>query len=350
MSAKYDDQQVNRRSFLKGAAMTALAATAVGAGAAKLNRQSQPIAFEIVSEPVIPTVQTAVSPAIEAPSETLAQLAAAQAENFRLQAALTAAQQQIETMQQAGSSAATQTEALTVELDNTHNQIGLLSGLIALYQQLDEIDLSAVLENGMSSLSVGISDLMNDLPSLETGIQIGENALNEFEAQIPLLQNGRSWLTNQTDKLQLYFTAIEKLLEKAVDQVEPFFDMLHNWFEEVKKWLPFGIGQRAADVMQSITALLIETPQTISGLRVNISQPLNMWLADDTDELPLQQNLLKPIRHEVFSKASAATGKAKQIETVYRTQLAEPAETAVSRHLALRELITQYRNQHSITI
>ncbi len=348
MSIDYDDQQLNRRSFLKGAAVTALAATAVGAGAAKLNQQSQAATIEVASEPVVQPVQTAVSNLVENPTDALAQLAAAQAENIQLQAALTAAQQQIEAMQQASSSTTSQTEALTIELDNANNQIGLLAGLIALYEQLDEVDLSVVLQNGMSAISTTITDLIDDLPSLEEGLQVGETALNEFEAQIPLLQNGRSWLTDQSDKLELYFTVIEKLLEKTVDRIGPFFEMLHDWFEEVKKWLPFGLGEKAAEVMQSITALLIETPQTVSGLRINVKEPLDAWLADNTDEIPLQRNLLKPIRNEVLSKAGATTGKAKQIEATYYTQLVEPAETAVNRHHTLRELITNYRTQHSI--
>ncbi len=347
MSIDYDDQQVNRRSFLKGAAVTALAATAVGAGAAKLNQQSQTTAIEVVPQSV-PPVNTAVSNLVENPADALAQLAAAQAENMQLQAALTAAQQRIEAMQQANTSTTSQTEALTIQLDDANNQIGLLAGLIALYEQLDEVDLSVVLQNGMSAVSTTITDLIDDLPSLEEGLQVGETALNEFEAQIPLLQNGRSWLTDQSDKLELYFTVIEKLLEKTVERIGPFFDMLHDWFEEVKKWLPFGLGEKAAEVMQSITALLIETPQTISGLRINVKEPLDTWLADTTDEIPLQRNLLKPIRSEVLSKAGTATNKAKQIETIYYAQLVEPAETAVNRHHTLRELITNYRTQHDI--
>ena len=353
MSIDYDDPHVNRRSFLKGAAVTALAATAVGAGAAaKLNQQSQTTTIEAASKPVVQPVQTAVSNFIENPTEALTQLAAVQAENIQLQAALAAAQQQIETIQQTNSSTTTQTEALTIDLDSAHNQIGLLAGLIALYEQVDEVDLSRVLENGMSAVTTTITDLIDDLPSLEEGLQAGETALNEFEAKIPLLQNGRTWLTNQSDRLELYFTVIEKLLEKTVDRVTPFFDMLHDWFQEVKKWLPFGFGEKAAEIMQSITALLIETPQTISGLRIHISEPLDLWLADgsagDAGEIPLQKNLLKPIRSEVLSKASATTGKAKQMENTYQAQLVVPVETAVNRHQALQELITQYRNQHNL--
>ena len=348
MSMDYDEQYVNRRSFLKGAAVTALAATAVGAGAAKLNQQTQPTTIEVVSEPVVQPVQTAVSNLVEEPTETIAQLAAVQAENLQLQIALETAQNQIETMRQADITTTSQTEALTIQLDDANNQIGLLAGLVALYEQLDEVELSTVLENGITAVSTTLTDLVDDLPTLEEGLQAGEAALNEFEAQIPLVQNGRNWLTDQTDKLELYFSTIEKILEKTVDRIGPFFDMLNDWFESVKKWLPFGIGEKATEVMQSITVLLLETPETIAGYRANMKEPLNLWLSDDASEMPLQQNLLTPIRNEVLSKTRSTSGKAKQIETTYQNQLVAPVETAVSRHQTLRELIAHYRTEHNI--
>lgn len=348
MGTEYDEQNVSRRHFLRGAAVTALAATAAGAGAALVNKSTSPRTIEVVPQQAMLPTQTVVSTLTDPMTDALTQLAALQAENTRLQTALTTARQQIETLQQSQSDTINQSEAITVELDQANHQIGLYAGLIALYEQIDNIDLNTILDNGMTAVSTAITSLTDDLPSLAESLQIGENALNEFEAHIPLLQNGRSWLNDQTGKLQLYFTAIEKLLEKGVDQIGPFFDMLHNWFQEVQKWLPFGIGQRAAEIMASITTLLMETPQTIAGLRTNLSEPLEVWLGSDDTETPLQQQLVNPIRHSVLSKANTVSSKSQQIETVYRTRLADPTKTAVDRHQAIRHLITQYREQYQI--
>jgi len=345
----YDDQQVSRREFIRGVAVTAMAATAAGAGAASLIKKTPAATTNIaVAEPVLETVKTAVPTLIENPTETLTQLAEVQADNLRLQSALTAAQQQLETMQQSNSAATTQTEAITIELDDANQQLNLLTGLLALYEQLDAAELSTVFENGKTAVSNVLTDLIDDLPTLEEGIQAGEAALNTFEAQIPLVQNGRFWLQNHTGKLQLYFTAIEKVLEKAVDQVGPFLEMLHDWFQNVQKWLPFGIGQRAIEVMDAITILLIETPQTISGVQSNLHDPLNQWLSEETDTLPIQKNLVMPIRHDVLLKAAVTSSKAKQVETIYRNQLTEPVETAVAQQQIVRTLITQYREQHRL--
>jgi hypothetical protein len=60
---------------------------------------------------------------------------------------------------------------------------------------------------------------------------------------------------------------------EVVEAAGPFLQMINDWFAGIKKWLPFGMGETAVTVMQSITTLLIETPANVTGLNTNISQP-----------------------------------------------------------------------------
>jgi hypothetical protein len=165
-----------------------------------------------------------------------------------------------------------------------------------------------------------------------------------------VLESGRLWLHSHIQKLQSYFEAIQFLLEKAVEKAGPFLQMLNEWFAGVKKWLPFGIGETAAEIMQSITDLIIETPYTIAGLNTNVAEPLNVWLVSDPtdDEVPLHKNLIKPIRDETFVKTGQTVSKAKSVETTYNTNLKEPLETAVHNQRLIRQLITDYRARHQI--
>ncbi len=336
------NEQLSRRGFLKGVAVTAVAATATGAGAALLGKT--PTTGNVVSVPSVPAAQTAVSViSSENPVEILTQLATSQAENMRLQAALAAAQRQIEAMQQDNMSSSSQTNALNVELANANEQASLLIGLVALYEQLDEVDVGEILENGVTAVSGTLNELIDHIPSFEEGIEVGQAALNKFEAHIPLLQNGRSWLNNHLGKLRLYFSAIETLLQQTVNQINPFLEMLQNWFEDVKKWLPFGIGERATEVMETITTLLIETPNTINGLKTNVADPLDVWLGNNEGQPPLQTDLLNPIRENLFKKANEAIDKARNVSVIYSNELLGVAEAAIERQKLLRELINQYR-------
>lgn len=352
--SEYQDSHVSRRSFLKGAAVTAVAATATGIGAAQLSRQGAAAPTVIRTAPLAQSAVAAEAPATAAvtlsqpPTEILTQLAAQQAENVRLQAALEAAQQQIAALQEANNSSSSATESLTLELDKANERVGVLAGLVALYDQLDDVDLGALLHNGLDAVSGSLRGLLDEAPGLEDGVLRGAAALDEVEAHIPLLENGRNWLAHQTDKLQRYFAAVDLVLDQAVDRVGSFLEKVRDWFTDIQKWLPFNIGQRALATMDAMTTLLAETEPTISGLTTNVMQPLDVWLGAANEEAPLKRTLLKPMREEVLARTSKAVEKVRQVEAVYQTQLDAPVKTAVDQQRALRDLIAAYRQEHQL--
>ncbi len=346
-----DNPVVSRRKFIKAAALTAVAASATGAGAAIYN-QSLPndTVITSVSNTAAPAISTAVSTNTNpATTDTFTRLAAAQAENVRLQAALDAAQRQLASLEQNNQSSASNSEVLAVELGQANEHIGVLAGLVALYEQLEAVDMETAVQNGLTTFSGNIETMLAEVPSLSESIQIGRQALENFESQIPVLDNGRLWLIDHLSKIEGYFQVVEQLLAQAVDRVGPFLQMLTDWFESVKKWLPFGIGQTATTIMQSITDLVMETPNTISGLDTNITQPLNVWLnRDQNNETALHQTLIKPIRDDLMSKADTAVSKVQQMDETYKTALKEPVETAVASQRVIRNLIAEYRQQHGV--
>ncbi|WP_420644815.1 twin-arginine translocation signal domain-containing protein [Candidatus Leptofilum sp.] len=350
MTTNQDDQVVSRRKFIKAAALTAVAASATGAGAAIYN-QNQNAATVITSVPnnSAPIVSTAVPSLTSPDSDLFTRLAAAQAENVRLQAALDAAQRQLTSLQTNNQTAVSDSEALTVELSQANEHIGVLAGLIALYEQFAAVDVETAVEEGFSNFTNNIETFLADVPTLSESIQMGRQALQNFESQVSILDNGRLWLIDHLAKIEGYFAAVEQLLSEAVEHVGPFLQMLNDWFDGVKKWLPFGIGQTAAAIMQSITTLIMETPNTLSGLDTNVMQPLNVWLnRDQNNETALHQTLINPLRDDLMPKADNAVSKAQQMDTTYKTMLKEPVETAVSSQRAIRGLINAYRERHGI--
>lgn len=354
MTKQRDEQNVSRRSFLKAAAVTAMAATTTGAGAAVLLNKSQQatladplVAYSVAPSPdfVPPTVPAATG---NAQADLLAQLASVQAENTRLQEALASAQQQLAGLQQANSDTSVASEELAIQLGQANQRVSVLSGLLALYEQLEEVDIGDTVDQGLAAVSTTITDLLNKTPSLSQSIEAGQIALAEFENHIPLLENGRNWLYHHASKLQVYFDAVQSLLEQTVETVGPILEMVNQWFTEIRKWLPFGTGQRAFEIVQSFTNLLTETPHTISGLDTNIVQPLDVWLAGPDNEKPLQQKLIKPLREQVFVKAHETINQVQHVDVTYKTHLAEPVKAAVDNRRALRGLIADYRQQHQV--
>jgi hypothetical protein len=341
MSHAQDEQNVSRRSFLKAAAVTAAAATATGAGAALIQGGNPPEAPVILSSITRP--ENVVTTAGDVTAEMFSKLAAVQAENMRLQASLDAFQRRLKAEQSDNTS-----DALRVELDAATAQLGLLTGLIALYEQMEEVDFSEILDEGLSALSSNITSLVAELPTLAEGIAAGRQALDELEEHIPLLEDGRHWLTERVSTLQRSFGVIERLLEAAADTAAPFLQMLNEWFQDVLKWLPFGLGQRAGEIMQAISDFLGETPRTLTGLDSRIVQPMDVWLDGGNGEVPLRRDVVKPLRLQVLDKASETSVQAQQVQIAFQTRLVEPARNVANSHRAIRELIDEYRKRHQI--
>jgi hypothetical protein len=356
MSEETFEQSLDRRSFLKAAAAATLAATAVGSGAAFLFERGQQNSLVVPPAPApLPAPIQMAAAAGEDASVLLQRLAAAQAENIRLQAQLGTTQQQLTAAQGIGQGDSPATEAVQMQLDQANGQVNVLggqvaalSGLVALYEQLEQIDLAAVVEGGLDSVGGVLDNLLGQLPSVEEGLAAGRDAVQIFEAEMPLLDSGRLWLANHLDRISSFYEAVDSTLQNAVEAAGNFLETLQKWFQDVLKWLPFGIGRKASEIMAALSDLVGETPATISGLKTNVVQPLDIWFASGDGEAPLQRRLIKPVREQALGQAAQAIGQIPAVDAAYRESLVGPARLAAEQQQAIRQLIAEYRQQHQI--
>lgn len=365
-----EQQPVSRRSFLRNVVLTAAAATAAGTGAAILSGKSDELIISSPTAPEQPVISSAsaatqaqgwptaaqaaqAQPPAGAPGaagsgDALAQLAEAQAENVRLQAALDSAQRELEALRNANAFNSQTAEEVTLQLESANQQVGILAGLVALYEQLDDVDVTDAVEGGLAAVSQTIEGLIGQTPALSEGIQAGQTALAEVEAHLPTLEAGRAWLESQALRVNDFYVAVETVLQEVLESVGSFLQLVNDWFEGVRKWLPFGMGERAAQVVTALSNLVAETPDMVEGLYTQVAQPLDVWIGREEDEPRLQRRLIKPIRENVLTKAGETITQAQQVQTTYQTQLEQPLTTAVSQRKTLREQIAAYRQQYQV--
>lgn len=357
---EYQDDGVNRRSFIRNLSLAALAATAAGTGAAMLaGRQKGEVVFKsgppvsaqplppVQSAPAVQSAQTAVQAHQDA-AQMLARLAEAQAENMRLQASLDAAQRELDSLRLANSDRNAATQDLSLQLADANAQVGVLSGLVALYEQLDAVDVTDTIEAGLDTVSDTIAALLDGTPTLSEGIAMGQQALADVDAHLPVLEDGRMWLDAQLAKVDSFYQTIELSLQNALESFGTFLEMVEEWFSSIRKWLPFGIGEKAAQVVGSLADLVAETPHTIGGLNDYVIQPLDTWLARIDDEPALRQTLIKPIRDQVLVEADNTISRAQQVHSVYHAELSQPIASARLTRDEIRQRIADYKQQNQV--
>ncbi|MDT8304449.1 MAG: hypothetical protein RRC07_00825 [Anaerolineae bacterium] len=347
--------ELDRRSFLRALAASGAAATALGGGAALLANRTRkaPVTTTVVSASAaatLPPVREAVAatPAGSDTPDLLARLASAQAENLRLQAELDAANRRLASMEATNGDSTEANAALQTELASANNRVSLLAGLVALYEQLEQLDLAKTVDSGLDAFSLAIEELVDDLPGLEAGLIVGREALDELEAHLPVLQNGRIWLEGHMSRLATFYDATERVLEAAVETAGSFLQKLNEWFQRLLRWVPFGAGERTAAVMDALTDLLDETPRTLAGLRSNVATPLDAWLEEEDGDLRLRARIVKPLQEQALQPASRVAERARHTQARYETEIVEPVRTAAKSRNLIREQIATYRKKYEI--
>lgn len=348
MADEMMDDNVSRRGFLKAVMATAAAATAVGAGAAWLKGKEQ-TTVQTAPFAAAPQVINPVSYDPSGNSDLMAQLVSAQAENVRLQAALDAATRQVMAINGADGNNAAAIQNLQLELNNANDRAGVLAGLVALFDQLEGVDLGDLLQNGLTTVGEAVTDLVDDIPTLDEAIAAGQMALQELENDIPLIENGRTWLEEQANRLESYYLGVETFLKEAVEAAGDFLLLLNQWFQDILKWLPFGMGQKASNVMNSLTTLLLETPSTIAGVRSTTLPTMDNWFKRPAgQELPIRARLIQPLRDNTLAKAGTVGSKAAAIQTKLNESLNTPVNATLLTRQTIREQIASYRERHQI--
>jgi hypothetical protein len=347
----------SRRDFLKMALVTTGAAVATGTGAALLWPLEQDVTKVVTSASSATSslpagggaVAAAVGPSISH-NELMERLTAAQAENLRLQAELDGALRRLQAWETADQQPDQAVNLMQEQLAQANTQIMSLAGLVALYEELESVDVQGVLTQGTTAVSASFQNLLDQLPTLDESVAQTHQALSELEAQLPLLENGRAWLTGHLESLAAYQQAVERGLATAVNRAGPILDMLQQWFDDILKWLPFGMGQNASNVMAALREYMQQGPVTLQGLNTNIAQPLDTWLkpAPGQTEAPLVRQLVKPIREKTLTHAAHTITQAQAAHQTYQEQLVTQMATQMATRQMLEQLISEYRQQHQV--
>lgn len=348
MSSEMLESGINRRRFLKASVAVAATATVAGAGATLLRDKKPPTIVSPRPQRFQQPVQLTAESNQEA-EELFSRLASAEAENVRLQSQLNSAKRRLESKQSTiSTNNRSETESLLSQLDDMSLQVGVLSGLIALYNHLDDIELDEIVSDGLATVETALDDLVDSVPTISEGIEMGQAALDELEEHIPVLEASRAWLDDQLDNVDAYYGVVERTLSRVVESSGSIVNLLDEWFQGILKWLPFGIGRKAAEVVQAISELTAAIPDTLAGINENVVRPLEVLLEKKDGQTAIQKNVIAPVRERALEPAALAMENTETLKTTYTRHLAAPARWKIERKQAVRRSIDEYRQTHRL--
>ena len=137
----------------------------------------------------------------------------------------------------------TRTAELEAQLAAADGRVGVLGGLLALYRQLDELDLDEVVEGGLEELGFWVRQALSHLPGLRRGLATAERLLGQLEASLPSIEDGIGWLQGAVNRLADGLQVMEDALEETVEPLQPLTAKLVEFAGKILGWMPFGVGK-----------------------------------------------------------------------------------------------------------
>ncbi len=356
-----DQNNISRRRFITAVGAASIVSGAAGARLASRQNQSSPAVISVSPEPEFNDAQfdrPTAEPIITNPAElTQAQdkVANLTAENDQLRADYSALQQEMETLKASLSGQTDQVTELETQLASAVKGRSAALGLVALYEQLEDIDISETFKSGFTAVGEAWDDFIDDLPQTSIKLEEIKAVVTDFDSQIPSFQTARAWLKTRLELMQRDNNLLQEVLQAISEPAGTILDMLARWFDEVRSWLPARFLETANNVIDSLMSLMAGIPLTIDGTQSNVVAALDGWFADDDDpdnaapDTPvIRKRLFNPLANETLPQTISMLQKTRIAKQKYEANLVSQVTDKFEKRKAVEKLISEFRERNEL--
>jgi len=333
-----DDQDVeqptgfdtSRRDFVLRLAVGGAAALALGGSAALLvSRQNQggkqtEVILPYGSNPGSDNVPSNVAELVQRVADLEHDLAARSAERDQAVSDLNIAN--------------TKNQELQAQLDAAIAQLNDAKSLNGLWQALDDVGLDSITQGALTVLGGALTTVVQIMATVQSGLTVGQNALQTFLKAIPNPAAGIKWLQSQVTALSNDLDWLSDQVEQAVQPVQPLAEQIAQFVLWVLERLPFGAGDRARAGLEAMQTVIGNLPDLISGINTSVLNPLASWFGDDKKK-NLTGTLVDPLQTRVMTPTKDFAAKVSAFKTSYDQDFATPAQAALEQRAQIREQI-----------
>lgn len=360
----------SRRHFLRGFAVATIASCTAGAGFAfyQQNRYTASAPYAPTAVPTTPplSIPNGEGAAQAQLKDTWQKLAASEAENLKLKTELDAAKRRIEQLESRATEAEQARGTAVEEIATVENRLEVvkgelvsalennlvLAGLIKLYEELDEIDLSAPLSSGLNRLQEGWETLWEDVPTFGERVEQAQASLDRYDEDVTLFENARSWISGRIERFGRFQLNLETVLEQTQDAVGPLLDLLWGWFESIVSWLPFRLGENSRRIMENMAEIVSDLPDSRIGLAGEVALPLDRWFEPqpETGKPVIRADLFEPLKGDLIPQARQILQRTADTRDRFDEDLIGSLSPIMAQRKQRENAILRYKQQNEVSL
>jgi hypothetical protein len=238
-----------------------------------------------------------------------------------------------------------------VSLEAAQTEIDRLKGLVDLYEDLEKIGLDAILQAGMTALTLPLEAVEQGAKLLKSGLDLVENALLSLKEALPGAQETLLWLEQQVSAVAGGISRIEAAIGNALDKAtdNAVGEALKEFAGMVLDYLPFGIGDKIRAVLDGLAELLTSVDELVEGINTNLLEPLRTkWFSTETGE-GLGASLINPLVEHVLDPLEAHLADLSELADTWQAKFLAPTEKALAARAETRADIARYKEGHGMS-
>jgi hypothetical protein len=229
----------------------------------------------------------------------------------------------------------------------TETELIKLRGLLALYENLEQVGIDALLSTGMAALSLSLGGLEAGITALEKGVDLVDEGVSALERSFPTIRSGLTIVESLVAGLERRVRRLQDVMAEVQEMVSPLSDAVGSFFSSLVERIP-GVGPSIIDALDRISELVGSLPDAIGEIRTGLLEPLREeWFTDD-EERGLKGRLLNPLQESILEPLEDFLSDLADAVDTWETQLVDPLEDALTQRKAMKKQIADYKEREGI--
>lgn len=234
--------------------------------------------------------------------------------------------------------------------ESAATDLARLQGLVDLYEGLEKVGLDAILETGMLAMTLPLEAVDVGARLLKQGLEWAEEGLFAVVEALPTARESLDWLERQVSALANAIEALQAAIGRALDRAldNPVGQALKDFSTFVLDHLPFGLGDRIAQVLDGLVTLITSVDELVEGINTHLLEPLETKWFSAEEGAGLSAALVEPMVERVLDPLEAHLEDLSALADTWQAKLMAPTQEALAKRSRIRSKISRYKADHGI--